>query len=163
MSLHKFLILLLAVVFHIQLMALQLDEERAMHLLFEIKHGLNRAVHAAAQQVDERLLAEGVLAIDEDRAKETALAYLRSNLRLDEQQVPRADSLLNASVEIVVFEVINRDQAFPYRYVNDAHDYEVTLYEPGVVLMIRVEYPRIYHLIDPIVWTIKGTAELYTL
>lgn len=160
-GLYKFLMLMLLIVFHMHLMALQLDEERALQLLFEIKHGVNRSVHAAAQQVDEDMLAGGIIAIDEIRAKETALHYLRANLRLNEHNAPLPGSLLHHPVEVLVMEVINSDKSFPYSYVNAEYDYEVTLFQPGVIMIIRAEYPRIFHIIDPINWTVKGTAELY--
>lgn len=157
---HKFLLLLLVLVFQMRMMALQLDEERAMHLLFDLKYGLNRAVHAAAQQTDEALLARGIRAIDEEEAEALFLAYLKANLRLDGHNQPLPGSMLEQPVEIVVFEVINRDRSFPYQYRNADHALEITLHGPGVVAVIRAAYPRFYRLVHPIVWTVKGSAEL---
>jgi hypothetical protein len=156
----KFLMMVLLLVFHMRLMALQLDEERAMHLLFELKHAVNRAVHAAAQQTDAALLAQGVRAIDEARAEEWFLDYLRANLRLDEHLAPLPGSPLREPVDVVVFDVINADETFPYHYRNAEHGLDVVLYGPGVVAAIRAEYPRIYRFISPIGWTVKGAAEL---
>lgn len=157
---HKFLLLMLVLLVQMRMMALQLDEERAMHLLFDLKYGLNRAVHAAAQQTDDALLARGIRAIDEAEAELVFLAYLQANLMLDGHNRPLPGSMLREPVEIVVFDVINRDQAFPHHYRNADHDVELTLYGPGVVAIIRAEYPRFYRLVHPIVWTVKGSAEL---
>ena len=158
---YKFVMFMLLIVFQMMMMAVQLDEERAMHMLFELKHGVNRAAHAAAQQVDEDLLAQGVWSIDEEGAEETALQYLQANLLLDEDNAPLPESLLREPVSIALIEIINADRHFPYRYVNEVFNYDVTLERPGVIIIIQAEYPRIYRLINPITWMIKGTSELY--
>lgn len=157
---HKFLLLMLLVLFQMRLMALQLDEERAMHLLFDLKYGLNRAVHAAAQQTDDARLARGIRAIDEAKAEAVFLEYLQANLQLDGDNRPLPGSQLREPVDIVVFDVINPDQPFPYHYRNAEHDVSLTLYGPGVVAVIRAEYPRFYRLVGPIDWTVKGSSEL---
>lgn len=160
---YKFLILLLLIVFQMGMLALQLDEERAMHVLFELKHGVNRTTHAAAQQVDTAMLSQGIWSIDEAQAETIAAQYLQANLLLDGDNKPLPDSSLLAPVEIKVFEVVNADRHFPYRYVNQEYNYDVTLDRPGVVMIIEAEYPRIYRMISPITWLVKGTAELYKL
>lgn len=156
----KFLLMVLLLVMQMRLMALQIDEQRAMQMLFEVKRAVNRAAHAAAQQADAELLARGVRAIDEGRAEALFLAYLQANLRLDGDNRPLAGSPLAEPVEIVVFDVINADASFPYQYRNEDHRLEVTLAGPGVVAVIRAAYPRIYRFIEPVAWTVKGAAEL---
>jgi len=156
----KFLLFVLLLVFHMRLMALQLDEERAMHLVFELKHAVNRAVHAAAQQTDPHLLSMGIRAIDEARAEAVFHEYLQANLHLDGTGRPAPGSPLREPVDVVAFDVINADRSFPCRYRNEEHQLDVTFYGPGVVAVIRAEYPRTYRFIGPVRWTVKGAAEL---
>lgn len=158
---HKIVLYMLLLVFFMTLFALQIDEEMSMNTLFRVKHGLNRATHAAAQQLDEQKLAQGIMSIDPQAAEEEAYNYLQSNLQLDLDNLPLQGSYLESPVEVVVLEIINENRIFPYLYVNDDYDYEVTLQRPGVIMIIRVEYPRIYQVIGPITWVIKGAAELY--
>lgn len=158
---YKIVLYMLLLVFFMTLFALQMDEEVSMNTLFRVKHGLNRATHAAAQQFDEQKLAEGIMSIDPQAAEEEAYYYLQSNLQLDMDNLPLPGSFLESPVEVLVLDIINENRIFPYLYVNDDYDYEVTLQRPSIVMIIRVEYPRIYQVIDPIMWVIKGTAELY--
>lgn len=158
---YKLVLYLLLIVFFMTMLALQIDEEISMNTLFRVKHGLNRATHAAAQQLDEQKLAQGITSIGIQSAVDTAYDYLQTNLQLDVNNIPQQGSFLKSPVEVVVFEVINENREFPYNYVNNDYNYEVTLQRPGVVMIIRVEYPRIYQVIGPIRWYIKGTAELY--
>ncbi|NBD24366.1 hypothetical protein [Paenibacillus glycinis] len=153
------LVMLMAVVWML-LHALQTDEEMAVAALFQGKHAVNRAAHAAAQQVDAAALGDGRLHIDASAARAEAGLYLQRNLQLDEDGRPLPGTYWKERVEIVDFQVINDDRAFPYTYRNDAYDYEVTLHRPGVVLIARMVYPRAFAVIEPIEWTIKGTAEL---
>ncbi|TYP68640.1 hypothetical protein [Paenibacillus methanolicus] len=140
--------------------ALQVDEESSMKALYHGKHAVNRAAHAAAQQVDAEALAAGRLRIDPDAALREAAFYLQANLELDEEGNPLPDSYWREKVEVLVFRVINDDVAFPYTYRNAAYDYEVTLDRPGVVLMIKLKYPRVFAAMPPVGWVVKGTAEL---
>lgn len=160
---HKIVLYMLLLVFLMTLFALQIDEEVSMNTLFRVKYGLNRATHAAAQQLDEQKLSQGIMSIDPLAAEEEAYNYLQSNLQLDFDNLPLQGSFLESPVEVVVLEIINENRIFPYLYVNDDYDYEVTLQRPGVIMIIRVEYPRIYQVIGPITWVIKGAAELYPI
>ncbi|SFJ45469.1 hypothetical protein SAMN02799624_04614 [Paenibacillus sp. UNC496MF] len=153
------LVMLMAVVWML-LHALQTDEEMAVAALFQGKHAVNRAAHAAAQQIDAAALADGRLHIDEASARAEAGEYLRRNLQLDENGLPLPGTYWKERVEVVDFQVLNDDLTYPYTYRNEAYDYEVTLQRPGVVLIVRLAYPRVFSVIDPIAWTIKGTAEL---
>lgn len=157
---YKFVLFLLLFSFLTFLYALQTDEQRAMQALFEGKRAVNRAAHAAAQQVDTLLLAGGTVRIDPLRSQAVAMDYLRSNLRLDADNKPVTGSFWRAKIEVAVFEIVNDSAVFPYTYTNATFGYSVTLDRPGVILIIRLEYPRLYRVISPIEWTIKGAAEL---
>ncbi|OXM13779.1 hypothetical protein [Paenibacillus herberti] len=140
--------------------AAQTDEERAVRILFEAKHAVNRAAHAAAQQLDERELADGRFVLDERRALEEATAYLQDNLRLDEQGNPLPGSRLRQQVTVDAWHVVGRNESFPYTYQNSEFNYEVTLDRPGVILIIHVIHPRAFSVMEPIEWHIKGAAQL---
>lgn len=164
LQLHKILWFLLFVTVFLLLQAHQLDQELAVRTLFRAKSALNHAVHAAAQQVDATKLAKGSRVIDPDRARDIAMLYLRENLLLDENNRPRPGTFLHAQVEILEFEVINEeDVSFPYIYHNPHYDYKVTLQRPGVIAIVRVDYPRIYSLLAPIFWEVKATSQLVHL
>ncbi len=140
--------------------AIQMDQELSMHTFFLGKHSLNRAVHAAAQQVDLQKLATGIYSIDESKAQNVASEYLQENLRLDSQFNPVPDSFFRSEVKVVLFKVINEKETFPYTYYNATYKYSVVLQNPGVVMMIQLDYPRMYQVLPPITWTIKGIAEI---
>ncbi|MBD2870914.1 hypothetical protein [Paenibacillus arenilitoris] len=157
---HKLLLIVIMMSVWISSHLLQVEEELAMRTLFLGKHALNRAAHAAAQQLDSEALGEGELRIAPDRAEAEAIRYLRANLLLDSAGEPLPQSFLKHPVQIVVFEIINDDRDFPYTYRNEAFQYEATLERPGIVLIAHVVYPRAFGLLDPIEWHIKGAAEL---
>jgi hypothetical protein len=157
---HKLLLLTLMAAVWTMLLALQVDEEMSIRTLFEAKRAVNRAAHAAAQQVDEDALADGVVHIDEAAAVSAALQYLRANLRLDSSLSPLPGSMLRDPVQIEELRVVNGNEVFPYTYRSEIHDYEVTLRRPGVILIVRIRYPRGFNVMDPIEWTVKGSAEL---
>ncbi|MWC30683.1 hypothetical protein [Paenibacillus sp. MMS18-CY102] len=138
----------------------QIDEEMAMKALFQGKHAVNRAAHAAAQQVDMSELASGRVRIDSTEAALEAHRYLQANLQLNDALAPLPNSFFREQIEVVAFEVINADHAFPYVYRNEAYQYEVTLERPGVVLIVHIHYPRAFRAIEPIDWYVKGAAEL---
>lgn len=139
---------------------LQVEEEMAMKTLFQSKRAVNRAAHAAAQQVDKAALGDGVARIDEASAADAAELYLQRNLLLDENGVPLGNSMLQDPVEVLVFEVVNAEQSFPYYYRNHTYDYETVLQRPGVILIAKVVHPRRFSVMEPIEWEIKGAAEL---
>ncbi|MDF2936614.1 MAG: hypothetical protein K0Q90_1987 [Paenibacillaceae bacterium] len=157
---NKLLLFILLVGFCVSLFALQADEELAMHQYFDLKHGVNRAAHAGAQALDEDLLAEGKVDLDEVQAREMSLLYLRENLRLDESLLPLPGTFLQGQVSVLALDVIGAEQTFPYRYERPAYEYSVTMNRPGVVLIIGVRYPRMYNLLRPVNWIVKGSAEL---
>jgi hypothetical protein len=160
---YKLLLFLFSVVFAMMLHAFQMDQELALRTLFWAKHSLNRAAHAAAQQLDPDSLSRGVIDLDEAAAELAALQYLQANLQLDEHLMPLPDSFLQARVEVLAFEVIRASESFPYEYTNERLAFKVTLRRPGVVMAIRVEYPRLFSLLGPVSWELKGAAELVEL
>ncbi|WP_028563303.1 hypothetical protein [Paenibacillus pinihumi] len=159
---YKLLLIPLMMVVWMMLHVLQLDEEMAIQTLFHGKHAVNRAAHAAAQQLDQAELASGKLVIDRTAAREMAMHYLYYNLLLDSGGRPEPGSLLKERPEIVVFDIINGDQSFPYRYRSAEHQFEVILQGPGIVIIAQMKYPRAFTVLDPIEWKIKGVAELLT-
>lgn len=140
---------------------LQIEEELSMKTLFLAKQAINRSAHAAAQQLEKEALGAGILRIDDEQAEQEAWLYLQENLRLDRSGMPLSGSILKDQAKLLVFEIINDDQQFPYTYRNAAYDYSVQLYQPGVVMIVEITYPS--HLMKPIKWQIKGTAELTLL
>ncbi|WP_240644645.1 hypothetical protein [Paenibacillus paeoniae] len=139
---------------------MQVEEELAMKTLTQGKRAINRAAHAAAQQVDKIALSEGVVRIDESAASREAALYLQQNLQLDANGRPLPNSFLRQPVEVLVFEVINSGETFPYRYRNQTYHYEVELRSPGVIMIARVTFPRAFAVLEPIKWEIRGAAEL---
>ncbi|NQX69707.1 hypothetical protein HQN90_26600 [Paenibacillus alba] len=157
---YKLLLVVLMSVVYLSLFALQTDEELAMHTLFQGKHALNRAVHAAAQQSDQGKLAGGIHAIDVSQARAVAMQYLQANLRLDTANSPMPNTFLRSAVVVELFKVVNDNEEFPYTYADHARGYSVTLDRPGVIMFIRLEFPRTYSVLQPITWTIKSSAEM---
>ena len=157
---YKLIAFMLLIGFVMLLHALQADEEIALQALFQGKRSVNRAAHAAAQQIDLQKLKEGIVSIDPEEAEQFAIYYLQSNLRLDAANEPLPGTFWRSRAEVLVFEIINEDRTFPYTYSNSTYDYSVTLQKPGVVMVVRLEYPRTYTVLGPITWEIKGTAEL---
>ncbi|MBJ6361534.1 hypothetical protein ACFOQM_09570 [Paenibacillus sp. GCM10012307] len=157
---YKLLLIPLLMVVWMMLHVLQLDEEMAIQTLFQGKHAVNRAAHAAAQQLDQAELASGRLVIDREAAREKAMQYLSYNLLLDSESQPIEGSLLKEKPEIMVFDIIDGDHSFPYRYSAPDYQFEVTLQGPGVIIIAQLKYPRAFTVLDPIEWNIKGVAEL---
>ncbi|GLX66393.1 hypothetical protein [Paenibacillus glycanilyticus] len=157
---YKLMLIVLMMTVWVSVHFLQTDEEMAMKLLYQSKHALNRAAHAASQQLDPIAMADGVLRIDPAAAEAAAAAYLQANLQLDADGNPLPNSPVRERVTVLAFEVINNDRSFPYTYRNPQYEYEATLERPGVVLIIHVVYPRAFTLLGPIEWDIKGISEL---
>ncbi|MGO4548597.1 hypothetical protein AB4Z29_27790 [Paenibacillus sp. 2TAB23] len=157
---YKLLLIVVMMSIWLSLHLLQVEEQLAMKTLFQGKHAVNRAAHAAAQQVDTAALGEGIFRLEPIKAEAAAALYLQQNLLLDAQGAPLAGSFLKETVQVVVFKLVNADEIFPYTYRNNAYQYEVTLQRPGVILIIKMVYPRVFEVLEPIEWHIKGAAEL---
>ncbi|MFX3632674.1 MAG: hypothetical protein ACE3L7_18365 [Candidatus Pristimantibacillus sp.] len=157
---YKLTLIVLMMTIWTLLHVMQTNEEIAMKQLFQGKHAINRAAHAAAQQLDLEALSDGILRIDTIAAERAAAAYLQTNLLLDENGNPLPNSQLRDAVQVVVFDIINDDYTFPYTYRNDTYHYEATLQRPGVVMIIKMSCPRPFTVLEPIEWHIKGVSEL---
>ncbi len=157
---YKLILYLMLTVFAMTVYALEIDEQISMNALFQGKHGVDRAVHAAAQQTDAAKLARGIYSIDPLKARLAMDQYLQSNLSLDAQNRPLPGTFLQSPAVIEVFKIVNENENFPYTYTNAAYGYTVTLKKPGVILIVRMEYPGTYKVLQPIVWHIKGAAEI---
>ena len=142
---------------------LQIEQEMSMKTLFLAKQAINRSAHAAAQQLDGEALGKGIFRIDEEQAGKAAQIYLQTNLKLDSSGMPLEHSFLRHQAKVLVFEIINEGAGFPYYYYNASYDYQVVLYQPGVVMIVEIQYPRAFQVLEPIIWQIKGTAELTLL
>lgn len=157
---HKLLLIIAMMAVWLTTHLLQVEEEMAMKTLSQSKRAVNRAAHAAAQQLDKSALADGELRIHEGAASQEAARYLAVNLQLDGSGTPLPGSFLRDPVEVLVFEVINSEQSFPYVYRNETYRFEALFRQPGVVLIAKVVYPRAFSVLEPIEWEIRGAAEL---
>jgi hypothetical protein len=156
----KLVFSVLMIVIWWMLHALQMDEELAMGTVHEGKRAVDRAAHAAAQQLDREKLELGMLSIKPELAEQAALVYLRENLSLDAGLNPEPDSLLQDPLEIRVFKVFNEEVAYPFTYRNSLYDFEITLDRPSVILIVHMKYPRLFGVLAPVEWDLKGSAEL---
>lgn len=157
---YKLLLILNLCVICIVMYALQTDEAISLHMYFQSKQSINRAVHAAAQQLDMDKLSQGIFSIDEASAKRVAWTYLQQNLNLDQGLNPLPGSILAKSAEIVRFQVINEGENFPYTFRDSTLGYSIVLNNPGVIMIMRLDYPRLYNILPPMTWHIKGVAEI---
>jgi hypothetical protein len=156
----KLVFSVLMIVIWWMLHALQMDEELAMGTVHEGKRAVDRAAHAAAQQLDREKLELGMLSIKPELAEQAALVYLRENLSLDAGLNPEPDSLLQDPLEIRVFKVFNEEVDYPFTYRNSLYDFEITLDRPSVILIVHMKYPRLFGVLAPVEWDLKGSAEL---
>jgi hypothetical protein len=156
----KLVFSVLMIVIWWMLHALQVDEELAMGTVHEAKRAVDRAAHAAAQQLDRDKLELGILSIEAELAEQATIAYLQENLSLDAGLNPVTGSFLRDPVKVLVFEVVNEEKEYPYTYHNYLYDYEVTLNRPGIILIVHVIYPRLFGVLAPVEWDLKGSAEL---
>lgn len=157
---HKLLFVLMVGLVASLLQMSQWDQQMAMRSLFTIKQAVNRAAHAAAQQVDDVRLSEGKLVIDPQRARDLAEQYLQWNLKLDTDNRALPDGYFKGQLHILDMQIIGEEAQFPYVYGSDEWDYEVTLRRPGVILIVELAYPRMFALMQPLTWQVKGAAEL---
>ena len=157
---YKVLWFISVIVVSVFLHAVQIEQEAALRALLQAKNTVNRAVHAAAQQVDQAALAEGKRVINPVRAKEEMLQYIQYHLNLDELLEPLPNSLYQSKAIVDVFDVIQEDQSFPYIYTDEEKGIDITLQKPGVILILRLEYPRAFSWIEPFGWDLKAAAEI---
>lgn len=128
----------------------QLSHHMAYIHYYKMKYALNRAAHAAAMQINEAALANGLIVIDEQAAYDAAqrLLYLNSK---------------DEVYKLVYFTVINDiDSDSTYHYVNRQWNIDVMLNKPAVVLVIEATLPHIINTKEPYKWKINGTSEVVT-
>jgi len=158
--LYKLLLIPLMLVVSLTMYAQQIDQELAMKVYYKGKYAVNRATHAAVQQLDSFRLADGELFIDEDRAFDMAKQYLYANLLFDANGQPTAQSFIQSPIRILLFEVVNADQTFPYQYENPQYGIRLSLHKPAVVLVVALDYSGIFLRNDPVKWNIVGSSQL---
>src|SRR5690606_39276497 len=93
-------------------------------------------------------------------ARAAADLYLQANPRLVRDFPPLPRSPLRHPPAVLVFEVINGEHECPYTYYNPEYNFRVTLRRPGGGMVVRAEYPRRLSVMGPVLWQIKGAAEL---
>ncbi|WP_168119835.1 hypothetical protein [Paenibacillus sp. HB172176] len=157
---YKLLLIIAMMTLWLSVHLIQIEDELAMKTLFQSKRAVNRAVHAAAQQLDKTSLSEGELRIDPTAAAAAAFEYLQRNLQLDASNNPQNTSFLEEQVEVLVFDIINSDESFPYFYHNDSYLYDAVLNKPGVVMIIHVAFPNRFPVLEPMEWSVKGVSEI---
>lgn len=110
-----------------------------------IKSSMNRAVKAAAMQIDvnstndagDALLANGVFLIDEAKARTTFNEIIAENLGLSTLSLaPEAVSVLRTAPEVLEFEVINDYEHMPLEYRSSTLSKEFTVEHPSVYAVI---------------------------
>jgi len=135
------------------------DSEISLQGYFRVKSGLNRAVHAAALQVNNDELSSGKRVIDPSLAQSEFLSYLQENLSLDDTLNPLPNTFLKDQVVIIDFKVENTGP-FPYHFVDTTNEVDIWLSRPGVIAIIEVKYPRIFSVLGPIAWKVNASHEL---
>lgn len=85
------------------------------------------------------------------------------NLLLDEAGNPTAQSFIRKPVQIVHFDVLDASLSYPYHYKLDSYDFQTTFERPAVIVVIKISYPRIFSINNPVEWNIIGSAQLVPL
>lgn len=103
---------LISLAFLIVMVMYQIHTQTLVTEKQRVKLILNRTVHAASLEWDKSLLAEGILRLDEARAREQFNIYLKQGLHLDNNLSPTLTSFLDRPVEILHFSFI-QEGPFP--------------------------------------------------
>lgn len=160
---YKLLIIPLMLIVWLSLYAGAIDQELAMKSYYKGKHAVNRGAHAAALQLDSLALAEGIFQLDPIQARAEAERMIYLNLLLDEAGNPTAQSFIRKPVQIVHFDVLDASLSYPYHYKLDSYDFQTTFERPAVIVVIKISYPRIFSINNPVEWNIIGSAQLVPL
>lgn len=113
----------------------------------KIKYTMNRAVKAAALQIDgSSELAAGMFKIDEDKAEETFKTILAENLGLDKTTMePEENSLLYEKPVIKEFKVLNETpESYTSTVMNQTYDID----NPSVVATIEFKIKSTFLITD---------------
>ncbi|WP_440977649.1 hypothetical protein [Sedimentibacter sp. LTW-03] len=113
----------------------------------KIKYTMNRAVKAAALQIDDsNELASGMFKIDKDKAEETFKIILAENLGLDKTTMqPEENSLLYDKPVIREFKVINET---PSSYTSAVINQTYNIENPSVVATIEFKIKSTFLITD---------------
>jgi len=162
-GMYKLLIFPLMLVVWLSLYASGIDQELSMKSYYKGKQAVNRGAHAAALQLDKIALAEGIFQLDPIKARAEAEKMIYRNLSLDETGKPTSQSFIRTPVQIVHFEVLDASLSYPFHYELDSYDFQTTFYRPAVVIVMKLTYPRIFSINNPVEWNIIGSAQLVPL
>jgi hypothetical protein len=102
----------IALAFLIVMVMHQLNTQMLVTEKQRVKLILNRAVHAGSLEWDKRLLADGILKLDEAKAREQFKQYLKKGFQLDDVLHPTPSSFLYHPVETLHFSFV-QEGPFP--------------------------------------------------
>jgi hypothetical protein len=139
----------------VMLLLLQLDHDYATALFIQAKQAVNRSVQAAAMQVDLESWAAGEPVLEPVQAESTFKDYLKDNLKL------ATGNLKNQIGEIDVT-IVDRSHVFPYTFQSKWND-TIVFHSPGLFVSVKLTYPRLYKVLGPITWTIRGAEQIIPL
>lgn len=113
----------------------------------KVKYTMNRAVKAAAFQIDDsNKLADGMFKIDENKAEEVFKTVLAENLGLDKTTMqPEENSLLYEKPVFKEFQVINET---PSSYTSDVINQTYYIKSPSVVATIEFKIKSTFLITD---------------
>lgn len=113
-----------------------------------LKNAVNYAAHDASIQVNSEELANGRIVFDTAKAKEVFNRTLADNLSLDNNLVPRPNTLFKEKINVIYTDYIDdRDGlTFPYLYENDYYGIRHWVFGPAVVFAVEVPRPRAFNL-----------------
>jgi len=160
---YKLLMIPLMLVIWLAMYGSGMEQELAMKFYYKAKQAVNRGAHAAALQIDQVSLADGVFQLDVDRAKTEAKSYIYRNLNLDQSGNPTEASFVNERVEIVHFEVLDAELIYPYHYELEQYSFSTVFHSPAVIIVLNISYPGIFSNGNPVEWNIVGSAQLVPL
>lgn len=160
---YKLLIIPLMLIIWLALYGSGMDQELSMKFYYKAKQAVNRGAHAAALQVDQASLADGIFQLDYARAKTEAELYIYRNLNLDQDGNPTETSFTSERVEIIHFEVLDAELPYPYHYELQQYGFSTVFHSPAVIIVVNLSYPGIFSNQNPVEWNIVGSAQLVPL
>jgi hypothetical protein len=137
------------------LLLLELDYDHATAMFIQAKQAVNRSVQAAAMQIDPESWAAGEPVLEPIRAESIFKDYLKDNLKLS------TGNLKNHIGEIEVT-IVDRSHSFPYTFQSKWND-TIVFRSPGLFVSVQLTYPRLYKVLGPITWNIRGAEQIVPL
>lgn len=119
-------------------LGLTLDGTNARHAATNTKTALNRAVKAAVLALDADELALGNTRLDPATARNNFDNILKTNLKLNPDFTPTAQSPILEAPEVLDFHIC-QGPVFPYTY-NSVLGISFTFQDPGVIAVIKVKH-----------------------